>query len=266
MIILLFLPHLLIAKDKDAYHVFGKFEYGFLGLLQHKSKWSKENPEFNYVKNGGQDLLFPTWRVESGFKPNKKNMFSFIYQPIPLETEVVLKEEVKIDQVIFEKNSDVLMKYDFSFYRFNYWSLLTSSAKGSFWVGGALQIRNADIRFTDRTGKNSFRTSSLGPVPLINFLYENNFSRRIHQQFKLAGFWAPIKYINGGTNDVNGWIYEFESQSKIILKNDLDAFVNFRVLGGGSEGTSKTTRVSGGNYTKDVLLTSSFTVGLEKNI
>ena len=104
IILLFFLPEIAKAKAPDSSGVFGTFEYGFIGVLQHKSQWSKENPEFNYVKNGGQDILFPTWRVESGFKLNKKNMFSFIYQPIPIENEVVLKDEVKIDQIIFEKN------------------------------------------------------------------------------------------------------------------------------------------------------------------
>lgn len=241
---------------------FGRFEYGFISVLQHKSQWGKNNPEFNYVKDGGQNLLFPTWRAEVGVVTSKKHMFGFLYQPIFAETEVVLENELKLDDVTFPKGTDLLVTYDFPFYRFSYWYLVSASESMNLWVGGGLQLRNANIKFRDRSGTNAFRTSSLGPVPLLNVLMDNKLTKRISFRTAATGFWAPIKYLNGGKTDVNGWIYEVEMQSRLMLEEGWGCYSGLRILGGGAIGNAKTKRISGGTYNKDILLTTSLTAGI----
>jgi len=161
------------SNSPDNKIVFSKFEYGFNAFLHHKSQWGKDNAEFNYVKSGGQDLLLPTWRAEVGMQVKDQHMFSFLYQPIFAETEIVLDEDVQFDEISFKKGTDLLVTYDFPFYRCSYWYLIHDSESFNLWLGGGLQLRNANIKFRDRTGANAFRTSSLGPVPLFNILMDH---------------------------------------------------------------------------------------------
>lgn len=249
------------AAATDEIRIFGKFEYGFFSVLSHKSQWGKQGSEFNYVLDGGQDLLFPTWRVELGASSGRYHRFSFLYQPIFLETEVVLKKDLRIDDIVFARNTDLLVTYDFPFYRFSYWYLISASEVTNFWLGGGLQIRNANIKFRDRRGSLAFRTSSLGPVPLVNLLLESRLSDRTTLYAALSGFWAPIKYLNGGKTDVNGWIYEFEPQIKLELDGAWSCFAGLRILGGGAVGNAREKRLSGGTLTKDTIVTSSLTAG-----
>lgn len=257
---------LFAETDESNTEVFGKFEYGFISVLHHKSQWGKDNAEFNYVKDGGQDLLFPTWRAEVGAVTNEKHMFSFLYQPIFAETEVVLGSDLKLDDITFAKGTDLLVTYDFPFYRFSYWYLFSKSESMNLWLGGGLQIRNANIKFRDRSGTSAFRTSSLGPVPLLNLMMDNKFTDRFSMRTAVTGFWAPIKYLNGGKTDVNGWIYEVEMQPRLRLDDGWSCFSGLRILGGGAIGNSKKERISGGTYNKDVLLTASLTAGLIKEM
>lgn len=262
--LLLLSLHLNLRAEEKKNKVFGRFEYGFLAVLMHKSKWGKDGIEFNYPKSGGQDVLFPNWRVEAGWVFSKKHKLSFLYQPIFIQSEVVLTEDLKVDNTTFQKGTSLSATYNFPFYRASYWYLLSHSESFDLWLGGGLQIRNADIRFKDLNSKEAFRSANIGPVPLINLA--STFRTKSAFSFYMAatGFWAPIKYLNGGSTDINGWIYEFEFVPTYEIGRGFSAFGNFRLLGGGAIGTSKTERASGGKYSSDKLLTMSVTLGLQK--
>ena len=95
-------------------------------------------------------------------------------------------------------------------------------------------------------------------------LVENKLSDRVTLNSAFSGFWAPIKYLNGGKTDVTGWIYEIEIQPRLTLQEGWQCFGGLRILGGGA--ISKKERISGGTYNKDILLTSSLTVGMLKHM
>ncbi len=263
--LILFSLSISLGAHEKKNEIFGRFEYGFLATLIHKSKWGETGTEFNYTKNGGQDVLFPNWRVEAGWTFSKKHKLSFLYQPIFIQTEVILSEELTVDNVIFPKNTNLSTTYNFPFYRASYWYLLSHSQFFDFWLGGGLQIRNADIRFKDLNSKNAFRTANIGPVPLINLASTFRTNSAFSFYMAATGFWAPIKYLNGGSTDINGWIYEFEFVPTYEIRKGFSAFANLRFLGGGAIGTSKTERSSGGKYSRDELLTMSITMGLQKS-
>ena len=250
--------------NKKNVQFFGKFGYGLLGVLQHNSQWGKDKTDFSYVESGGQDVLFPNWRAEAGVLLNKKHKMSLLYQPIFVSTQSVLTEDLLVDNITFEAGTNLRSTYDFPFYRFSYWYLLAHSEHFDFWLGAGLQIRNANIKFEDGTGSKAFRTGNIGPVPLINLASEIRANSSFSVYLAGTGFWAPIKYINGGSTDINGWIYEFDIEPTFSLKDDLKAFLGFRILGGGAIGTSNSERTSGGKFSSDVLLTTSFIVGLTK--
>ena len=249
-------------KSNPDTQVFSKFEYGFISILHHKLQRGADGTNFDYVKNGGQNILFPTWRIEAGLKPNHKHIMSLLYQPISLETEVVLKNEFKIDSILFKENTNLLSCYDFSFYRFNYYYLTNNFISTKIWVGLGLQIRNANIKLRNRTGEQAYQTSSLGPVPLFSVLLENSLNSNISIQSKISGFANPFKTLSENRNESNGWIYELEIQPHLNINNGWKYFGNLRLLGGGYVG--KLEQQTNTNRPKNTLATASLTVGIQK--
>ena len=253
------------TKASTSCNFFLKFDYGLIGVFYHQVKWGKSDfTSFDYVKDGGQDLLFPTWRIELGVTRTNHKL-TLLYQPIFLETETVIETELMVDGDLFPKEY-TKFTYDFPFYRLSYWYLVSASDSLKLWAGGGIQIRNANIKFRNYTSNIAFRESSLGPVPLINLLIENHFSEKAKLVTALTGFWADVKYINGGSTDVKGWIYELEVQPWYSFEDNWQGFAGFRLLGGGAEGNSNKKRQGEYTYTKDVLGTLSFTVGLSKTL
>ena len=57
--------------------------------------------EFDYVSQGGQEILYRFERYNAGFVLNNKHRVSFLYQPLEITTEVTFREDVIVDDVTF---------------------------------------------------------------------------------------------------------------------------------------------------------------------
>ncbi len=112
-------------------------ELGFLGVLGHKIQFSKDGTYFNYRKDGGQDVLFPVGRLSLELDVNQRNTFILLYQPLTLESQVLLKNDLIVDGLVFPASSSVNLLYDFPFYRASYLrELLPNNPKYDLAVGG----------------------------------------------------------------------------------------------------------------------------------
>jgi len=143
-------------------------EIGFLGVLDHKAQFSNSGTYFDYKTDGGQDVLFPFSRysIELDFK--SRNTFVFLYQPLRLESQVLLDNDLIVDELTFPASTSVNLLYNFPFYRFSYLrELLPKNEKYGLAIGVSLQIRNATISFESTDGSR-FRTNrDLGLVPAL---------------------------------------------------------------------------------------------------
>ena len=95
-------------------------EFGFLSVLSHHIQFGKNGTNFNYVENGGQDVLFPVTRFSVEMDIGKKNTFILLYQPLTLETQVLLKNDVTIENYTFQDSTALKCLYAFPFYRLSY--------------------------------------------------------------------------------------------------------------------------------------------------
>lgn len=217
----------------------GVAELGFLSVIDHRVQFSNSGTYFNYREQGGQDVLFPVSRFSLEFEFNKKNTFYLLYQPLRLESQVLLQEDLVVDDLVFPANTSVNLLYNFPFYRLSYTrELLSDSDKWMFAIGASLQIRNATISFESTDGSR-FRTNrDVGLVPALKIKTRRYFNDRVFAELEADGIYAPVSYLNGSDNEVVGAILDASLRTGIELSEPVTGFLNARYLGGGAVGTS----------------------------
>lgn len=210
-------------------------ESGFLGVIDHRIAYSEDDSSFRYHEDGGQDVLFPFLRLSAEVEISRRHTVVFLYQPLLLETQVDLPENLEIDGVSFNGDS-LRLVYSFPFYRLSYLYRVAHEQAWSLDLGASLQIRNATTEFEAR-GENAagfYRSAGVGPVPLLKIRGRYELPRRFWLGAELDGIYAPVSYINGSDNDTVGALLDAAVRLGYEVRRDVDAFLNVRYLGGGA--------------------------------
>lgn len=210
---------------------------GLLPLYRH-IQFGRDGTEFDYVEEGGQDVLFPFARLSVEVSGGRHTVV-LLYQPLSLDTEVTLTRAVTVDGLTFPEQTPIDLKYGFPFYRASYLYRVTDSGAFTAELGGSLQIRDATITFTSADGRLRRSDRSLGPVPALKARLRYDLPSRWFFAAEVDGFYAPVKYFNGGDSDVEGAIIDASLRAGHVLSPNAEAFANVRWLGGGAEGTSE---------------------------
>lgn len=229
-------------------------ELGFLGVLEHKVQFSENGTYFDYVNDGGQDVVFPISRFSLELEWNKRNTLYFLYQPLRLETQVLLTNDLLVDNQLFPSGTNVKLLYNFPFYRVSYTrELVKHPTKFSFALGGSIQLRNATINFESADGSMFRANRDIGVVPAIKIKTRYNMSPFVFTEIEADGMYAPISYLNGSDNEVVGAILDASLRTGIKVNKNLTPFFNLRYLGGGAVGTSENEPGPGDGYVKNWL-------------
>lgn len=254
-------------KQKNEYEIKAVAELGFLGALSHKIQFGKNGTYFDYVKDGGQDVLFNFLRPSLELKVNKRNTFIFLIQPLALESTVYLNEDLVVDDLTFPATSTVDLLYGFPFYRFSYLrELIPNNEKWKFGWGGTLQIRNATISFRSTDGA-LFRTNrDVGIVPALKIRSRYNFDPKTFMELEADGIYAPVSYLNGSDNEVVGAILDASLRTGLKLTENADMFLNLRYLGGGAVGESDDQEGPGDGYQRNWLNLGTVSLGFSYSI
>jgi hypothetical protein len=241
-------------------------EFGLLDPISHRIQFGRNGTAFNYVKDGGQDVIFPTTRLSvEGFWKRRHGLV-FLYQPIDIRTQETLREDLVVDNVRFPAGTAINFRYGFDFYRISYlYNFLSVRENDELSLGGSLQLRNAIIDFTSVDGQLSRSNRDVGPVPAIKSRGRWHVGESAWLGYEADGMYAPVKYINGGKSDVVGAILDLSLRAGYNVAPPIDVFFNFRYLGGGATGTSKgdAARGPGDGYTSNWLHFLMSTVGIE---
>lgn len=236
-------------------------ELGFLSPLAHSVQFSKDGTDFDYVKEGGQDNLYQFARLSAEFDFHDRHKFIFLYQPLEINTEVTLRRDLRVDDVTFPEGTAMELRYGFPFYRVGYLYDFFDGPQRELAIGAALQLRNATINFKSADGKLFRSNRDVGPVPLLKFRTRLPLAGKFWWSVDATGFYAPIKYINGGDSDVTGAILDASLRVGRPLTENISGFVNLRYLAGGGEGTSKDDNDFGDGYTSNWLHFATVSLG-----
>lgn len=248
-------------NPKNPVKFYGVVELGFIGVLKHRIQLSESGTEFDYVKEGGQDVLFFFARLSAELRILKRHAIIFLYQPINIETQAVLNRDVVVDDLTFPEGTPLDLRYGFDFYRLSYLYDFFKDPDIELAVGLSMQIRVAAISFTSADGLLRRARDDIGPVPVIKVRFRYTFKPGIWLGFEGDGFWASGRIITGSNNDFEGAILDASLRLGFNLTNFLETFVNVRYLGGGARGTDKDFEGPGDGYTNNWLHTMSLSLG-----
>lgn len=269
----------LINNTDDPVQFFAEFEQGLVSVRSHTIQIGGDGygDLFNYVTQGGQDVLFPFQRATVGAVINKRHRVSFLYQPLEINTIVPFEDEVMIDGKTFGDNSNnyadatpVELKYGFPFWRVTYSYDVLDRDDMTLGLGAALQIRNASIIFKEVAGSKVSVSQNVGPVPALNIFYMWATPVGINLTVDITGSYASSALINGADFDFEGSLLDASIRGGYRVKHNMEIFANIRFLGGTSKGNSSydgsNWSVSNGDsdnrYSQNNLATVSATLGV----
>lgn len=240
----------------------GVAELGFVGVLAHRIQFSNSGTYLDYVKQGGQDVLFPVSRLSLEMEIKQKHTITLLYQPLRLESTALLDQDIVIDELTFPAGTSVNFLYNFPFFRASYMKeLAPNNEKFDFAAGISLQLRNATIEFESTDGSLFRSNRDIGPVPILKFRTRYKHNRLTYTEIEADGFYAPISYLNGSDNEVIGAILDASLRQGLQLNNQVGTFLNLRYLGGGAVGTSDDDPGPGDGYVRNWLNFLTVTCG-----
>lgn len=212
-------------------------ELGFLAALHHTVQFSRDGSEIDYVKDAGQDVLFPFARLGADLFLRERTAVTLVYQPLKIVTHEVAPRDLTIDDEVFEQGTPMTFTYGFPFWRAGLARDVLRSPRHDLWLGGGLQIRDATIEFASRDGEQLVTNRNVGPVPLLRAAGRITFPSGRFLEGEVDGFYAPIKYINGADTDVEGAVVDLSLRGGIPVAEVGELFLNLRYFGGGADGT-----------------------------
>lgn len=251
-----------VSAFAEAPETIGTIELGYSAVMSHIVQFGKNGTEFDYVNSGGQDILFPFARAEVAVRTSEKNRFVFLYQPLELNTRMKLTQPVQVDDVLFETNTPVDLKYSFPFYRFSWLRDTWSSDATKIALGASLQLRNARIEFTSVDGKQHRSNRNVGPVPIFKFQSVTQLGEGVWWGTDIDTIYVPVKYLNGGTSDVVGSFHDASLKLGFPIVSWLNAAFVTRYIGGGGKGTSNSPETGSDGYNNNQIHTLNFSLAL----
>jgi hypothetical protein len=263
-IMIVFLFYAFVAKaqigDGDKMCDTSKFKFraiseiGFASVLAHHIQLGNNGTYFDYVKDGGQDVLFPITRFSIEMDVNKQNTFILLYQPLRIESQSFLRTDVVFNDITFPASTGINCLYNFPFYRFSYLrELMPDNPKYKFAIGGSLQIRNATISFESTDGSRFTTNGGIGPVPALKIRGKAQLNNCFYAELEADGIYAPVSYLNGSDNEIVGAILDANLRMGAQINESGRLFLNIRYLGGGATGTDTGDVWPGDGYVKNWL-------------
>jgi len=240
-------------------------EMGFIGVLKHTIQFGKQGTKFNYVADGGQDVLFPFRRTSAELHLKPRHTIILLYQPLDIRTETYLVQPLVLDTDTFPAGTPMNLRYGFDFYRVSYQYDFWPQSDRELAVGLSLQVRDASISFVPKNGSNARVYNDLGPVPILRFRGRLPLAGSSWVGTEIDGFYAQGKVVTGSSNvesSFRGAILDASLRYGLSLNESVDAFINARYIGGGASGQQAKPEYRGDGYTDNWLGTFALSVGM----
>ncbi|MBT3276341.1 MAG: hypothetical protein HN368_24550, partial [Spirochaetales bacterium] len=228
-----------VNNPDNAYRLSLSYETGAVKVLSNKVQFGIDGTYFDYVTQGGEEILFPVQRFTGNLILAERHNIIFLYQPLTVETKVKIRDDVVIDGNTFSSGDSLLVKYGFPFWRLSYLYDFIDTPQLELGAGLSFQLRNASIVFESLVTGDMTVNQNLGPVPILKAWGTYRFDSGFFAGFEVDGFYASSKFFNGSDFSFTGSILDASVRAGLELRDEVDAFLNVRFLGGSAEGTSQ---------------------------
>jgi hypothetical protein len=220
---------------------------------------------FDFVKQGGQEILFPFQRYTGMVTLAKDHQVRFLYQPLELATQSVFRSDVVIDGKTFAAGTPVDLTYSFPFYRVTYQYRFLKNGPSWLAGGAALQLRNASLRFEAIDGSQLAVSQNLGLVPALALSGRLGFGKGFSAGFDATGIYASSAFFNGANFSFEGSILDASLRVSAPLSDRAEIYLNGRFIGGSAAGVSQFARAEWTNSsspeTANYLATGALSLG-----
>lgn len=247
----------LLNRDNSWYKFKLGYEKGFLGFISHTIQFGTNGTNFNYMDEGGQNVLFPFTRMTADLKMNKRHNLTFLIQPFEIYTSSLPERDIVVEDITFPEGEPINLKYGFTFYRVSYLYDFQKENNKELAIGLSFQIRNASIIFSSADGELISINNNIGPVPILKLRWQKPLGESAWIGSEIDGFYASGRYITGSENDFEGAIIDASLRFGFELTDYLNTYLNLRYLGGGASGTEEDEN----KYTDNWLKTFSVSLG-----
>uniref|UniRef100_A0A7C4CDK0 Outer membrane protein beta-barrel domain-containing protein n=1 Tax=candidate division WOR-3 bacterium TaxID=2052148 RepID=A0A7C4CDK0_UNCW3 len=240
------------------------YERGFFGVLEHTIQFGRGGTQFDYVKEGNQNILFPFERLSAELHLRQRHGIVFLIQPLDVRTVASLQNPLVVDTDTFPAGTPMNLRYGFDFYRLSYQYDFWPEPERELAAGLSLQLRDASIAFASQDGRKLRVYQDVGPVPILRLRTRLPLSRVMWAGAEVDGFYAQGRVVTGSTNvesTFRGAILDASLRYGLTFRDALDGFVNVRYLGGGASGQQEKPENPGDGYTDNWLGTVSLTLG-----
>lgn len=215
-------------------------ELGVLGIINHRIMYSRENTNFDYVEEGGQDNLVTFQRHTAEMKMNDGARLRLVFQPLELQSRTSLKRDIRVDNVSFTAGTPMQFVYSFPYYRGSYlWEAMVTD-RFVLHLGLGLQIRNAKTEFVTLDGETLVSNRGVGPVPLLALVLNYRLNQSLALEFEAEGNHASSAILNGDDEDAStGALIDTSLKITSQINDRFRTFASLRYISGGSRGTTR---------------------------
>jgi hypothetical protein len=232
----------ILNREGAWYNLALSYEKGFVKVLYHTLQFGQSTTNFNYITQGGQEILFPFERYSANLELFRRHNVVLLYQPLTIATQTRLEQTITIDDTTFDTADgyqSLDLKYGFPFWRISYLYSIVKRERGYLDLGLSVQLRNASIVFASSDGTKLTINQNLGIVPILKARGGYTFPRGFFLATEIDGFYASSSFFNGADFEFEGSIVDASVRAGFEVKDYLDIFANLRLLGGTAAGTSQ---------------------------
>lgn len=236
-------------------------EFGYTAVMSHTIQFGNDGTKLDYVRDFGQDVLFPYNRYEVSAELGSGHFITLVYQPIDVITEVLLTNSNRIQGVDFLSNTPMKTRYSFPYYRISYHYNFINTADTLLGAGLSIQLRNATINFGSLDGTLLTENRNLGIVPIIKLFFRQNLGA-FSLGLEADGFYASSSLFNGATFEFEGSILDAVARAGFRPNDSTEFFLAGRFVGGTAKGTSQFEDRRYDGYTDNSLATFNLSLGI----
>ena len=252
-----------LNRPDSAVALRARLELGALGVLAHRIRYG-ETSRVDYRRDADQDTLFFFMRMSAELELRARHTLVFLYQPLTLNTESVLRRELTIGEVVLPARTPVRFGYGFDFYRIAYQYDVYADARRELAFGAGFQIRNARVSFVPSDGERGFTQTNLGFVPLLRVRGRYVFDNALFLEGEVDGWVSPVPTQGRDGEQALGAIADAALRVGLSVRKWSEAFLTLRYLGGGfrGEGSEDTPLVGSDRWNSNWLHTLTFSLGI----
>lgn len=205
-------------------------EAGALAFLQNDGRYGASGTFYTAETVAQTRNLFMARRLSGEARFLDRHTVILLYAPLDVTTRVTLGAPLTFRGTTFPANSVVDHRYLFDGLRASYLYRLYEGHGLTGELGATLQVRNAQVAFTEVTGDRFAAEWDIGLVPALKARLRYDTANGLYAMAEADGLGTP-----GNASGVKGGILDTALTLGLPVRQDADAILRLRYLAGGAD-------------------------------